>query len=100
MAKAATKKQAPAKAKVVEAALSAGAGGGQNVLRLDPRAIEQAMSAAVAKAHKAGVTDPDKIRKAMLDARESAKAEHKKAEKAAIAAIQAEAEKPASKKAR
>lgn len=99
MAKAATRKPAARKAKpaagrVVEAALSAGAGGRiGGPVPLDPRAIEQAMADATAKALKSGVTDAGEILKLKLAARERVKADHRKAEKAEIARIQAEATK-------
>lgn len=72
--------EAPVEGKVVEASLSAGAGGGVGGPALTGRQIEDAMNAAVAKAYKNGVTDPDKILKLKLAARESVKADFRKAQ--------------------
>lgn len=92
MAKATTKK-AP-KGKVVEAAMSAGATGGQG-MRLDPKAIEDAMGQAVLDALADGVTDNDEILKRKMEARDKVKAEFRAAEARHNAAIQAEAVKKA-----
>lgn len=96
MARAATKKAAAKKVpagKVVEATMSAGGGGRIGGLMLDPRAIEQAMGAAVTKALAKGITDPDEILKLKLAAREGVKAEFRKAEAKALAAVEAKAKK-------
>lgn len=63
------KKAAP---KVVAAAMSAG-GAGSVGASLSSKAIEQAMSEAVLKAMADGITDPQKILKLKLAARERVK---------------------------
>lgn len=88
MAKPATKQP---KGKVVAAAMAAGGGG--TIGRMDPRAIEAAMGEATEKALAKGITDPAEIIKLKLAAREKVKAEHKAAEKKALAAAQVEATK-------
>jgi len=93
MAKPATKR-APAKTRVVEASMAAG--GGTHIgsgLLLDPRAIERAMGKATEAALAKGITDPDKILKAKLAARDQVKAEFRQAEAKHLAKIQASAEK-------
>jgi hypothetical protein len=95
MAKGATKRARAQKGKIAAAAMVAGAGGatGTQLVRLDPRAIEQAMAKASEDALAAGITDSDKIRKLMLAAREAVKAEYREAEAKALEAAQAEATK-------
>jgi len=92
MAKASIRKASAKKAqegRVVEAAMSAGSGGAiSGAVRLDPLAIEEAMAKATEKALRDGVTDPDKIRKLKLAARERVKDEHRAAEKKALAAVE------------
>lgn len=76
--------KAKQKGTIVEAAMAAGSGshvGGGPALR--GRDIEEAMSAATLKALKDGVTDPDKILKLKLAAREKVKADHRAAVAAA-----------------
>jgi hypothetical protein len=92
MAKGATKRARAQKGKIAAAAMVAGAGGAIGV-RLDPRAIEQAMAKASEDALAAGITDSDKIRKLMLEAREAVKAEYREAEAKALEKAQAEATK-------
>lgn len=67
-----------AEGKIAAASMSAGASakiGGGNAL--SGKAIEEAMGAATLKALAAGITDPDKILKLKLAAREKVKSDHR-----------------------
>lgn len=88
MAKRAKKAAAPVESKVVEAAMSSGGGAGIGTA-VNGRLIEQAMSDAVTKAYKDGITDSDKILKLKLAARERVKDDFRKAQAKAAKAAKA-----------
>lgn len=77
------------KPKIVAATMAAGGAGGVG-RALSSKAIEDAMSAATLKAMESGITDPEKILKLKLAARQKVKAEHRAAEAAAAKAAAAD----------